>query len=75
MAWRLAALEWGYLGLLDGHGAWPRTLHEILRTVPRFFADLLVLPFRSRGETGEPAQPPAAIRNERSQSGMSLTRD
>ena len=40
---RVANLEWGYLGLLDGHSASPDTLHSILGTNPDFFVKLLGL--------------------------------
>jgi hypothetical protein len=43
---RVAKLEWGYLGLLDGHPASPVVLHSILSDNPQFFVDLLGLIFR-----------------------------
>ena len=45
---RLATLEWGYLGLLDGHPASPVTLHRKLRDDPDFFVDVLGLVFRPK---------------------------
>jgi len=56
---RLASLEWGYLRLLDGHGASPKTLHRLLRTNPKFFADLLSVIFRSDEEPEASREPPS----------------
>jgi transcriptional regulator with XRE-family HTH domain len=55
---RLAALEWAYFKLLNSHEASPETLHRLLRTEPRFFADLLRLLFRSDKEPEESTEVP-----------------
>jgi len=47
---RLASLEWGYLELLDGHIASPKTLHEFLKEDPIFFAEILSFIYKSREE-------------------------
>ena len=65
---RLAALEWGYLSVLDGHDALPQTLHTLLQNEPQRFVKLLCLIFRSQQESVEAVDPPteqqkAAARN------------
>jgi hypothetical protein len=69
---RLAALEWGYLGLLDGHGASPKTLFRVLRTEPRFFADLLCLIFRSDKEPEESPETPTEEQKARARNAYHL---
>ncbi len=54
---RLAMLEWGYLDLLDSHSAAPRTLLRLVRTSPRWFAELLNIGFSSENEPEEPMEP------------------
>jgi transcriptional regulator with XRE-family HTH domain len=48
---RLATLEWRYLGLLNGHPAFPLTLYRMLERKPDFFAELLRLAYWSEDET------------------------
>lgn len=55
---RLASLEWGYLGFLDGHDASPITLQRFLQNDPKFFADLLALIYRSRKEQSNSDETP-----------------
>lgn len=55
---RLAKLEWAYLGLLDGHGALPATLHELLQSQPEFFVSVLQEAFRSENENLDDAPKP-----------------
>ena len=50
---RVAAIEWMYLGLLDGHPAKPVTLHGMLGTDPKSFVDLLVAIFPVRDDSEE----------------------
>jgi hypothetical protein len=64
---RLAALEWGYLHVLDGRDVLPQALHALLQQ-PQFFAELLCLIFWSQQESAEVVDPPteqqkAAARN------------
>jgi transcriptional regulator with XRE-family HTH domain len=47
---RVARLEWGYLGFLDGRPATPETLHAMLDTHPESFVELLKIAFRARDE-------------------------
>jgi hypothetical protein len=44
---RIAKIEWGYLGLLNGHPASPVILHRLLSKRPEFFNQLLGMIFRS----------------------------
>ena len=47
---RVAALEWTYLALLDGHPTVPKTLHTWLEQHPQFFVELLKILFRRSDE-------------------------
>jgi transcriptional regulator with XRE-family HTH domain len=42
---RVAALEWTYLALLDGHPTGPTTLHTLLEQRPEFFVEILKIIF------------------------------
>jgi transcriptional regulator with XRE-family HTH domain len=57
---RVAALEWTYLALLDGHPTVPKTLHTWLEQQPAFFIEVLKIIFRRRdapqGERPEPSE-------------------
>jgi transcriptional regulator with XRE-family HTH domain len=54
----VAALEFVYFELLDGHLTGPKTLHTWLENEPKFFVDLLtVLCQRSDDKAGEPPEP------------------
>jgi transcriptional regulator with XRE-family HTH domain len=55
---RVAALEWTYLALLDGHPTGPKTLHIWLENEPQFFVELLAILFRrSEEQEGERPEP------------------
>lgn len=69
---RLAALEWSYLSLLNGHSASAKTLHRRLRTEPGFFADLLRLIFRSDKAPEEPTETPTEEQKARAQNAYRL---
>lgn len=60
---RLARLEWGYLEILDCHGGYPETLHELLQSEPEFFLSALQAAFRSDNEAG--VEPPPLTDEER----------
>jgi transcriptional regulator with XRE-family HTH domain len=47
---RVAALEWTYLVLLDGHPTAPKTLHTWLEQWPEFFVELLKSSFHRSDE-------------------------
>jgi transcriptional regulator with XRE-family HTH domain len=53
---RVAKLEYGYLGLLDGHPASPDTLHGMLKSDPKFFVELLLDMKLSSGNRPEEAR-------------------
>ncbi len=55
---RLASLEWAYLSVLDGRpeGVSPKTLHELIRSDPKFFSDLIARVFRSTNEPKKPVK-------------------
>ncbi len=59
---RLARLEWAYIKVLDGFPASSRTLHRLLASEPRYFADLLGMIFSPRSEVDAPAEEPSAER-------------
>lgn len=69
---RLAALEWGYLGLLDGHGASPKALHGWLQRDAQCFVDLLRMIFRSENEAREQVQSPTEEQKRRAQNAYRL---
>jgi hypothetical protein len=69
---QLAALEWGYLPLLDGYDAAPQALHTWLQQEPRFFAELLSLIFRSQHESEEVVEPPTKEQKARAQRAYTL---
>jgi transcriptional regulator with XRE-family HTH domain len=69
---RLASLEWGYLGFLDGHGASPITLQEFLQNDPKFFADLLTLIYRPHKEESDSAEPPTEKQKAKTESAYEL---
>lgn len=46
---RIAAIEWGFLPVLDRHERAPRLLHRELARCPQFFAELVALVFRPEG--------------------------
>jgi hypothetical protein len=71
---RLASLEWGYLDLLDGHGASPKTLHAWLQRDPALFAELLRLIFRSDTEPADTGEPPTEQQKARAQNAYKLLR-
>jgi transcriptional regulator with XRE-family HTH domain len=71
---RLASLEWGYLDLLDGYGASPKTLHAWLQRDPHFFAELLRLIFRSDIEPADAGEPPTGQQKARAQNAYKLLR-
>jgi transcriptional regulator with XRE-family HTH domain len=55
---KVAALEWAYLALLDGHPTVPKTLHTWLENQPQFFVELLAILFRRSDEPeGERPEP------------------
>ena len=57
---RLASIEWGYLGWLDGHPATPTTLHGQLASRPDLFVAVLKLVFRSSDESRDRVGPAGA---------------
>ena len=69
---RLATLEWTYLQVLNGHPALPVTLHRALSTTPQFFADLLSLIFRPRGEASSSDEVPTEEQTSRATNGYRL---
>ena len=69
---RLATLEWGYLGLLDGHPASPVTLHRKLRDDPDFFVDVLGLVFRPKNRPVESGEDISEADRKRAQNGYRL---
>lgn len=69
---RLAALEWRYLRLLDGHDVSPKALHTCLQQEPQFFAELLCLIFRSQHESEEAVEPPTEEQKARAQHAYTL---
>jgi transcriptional regulator with XRE-family HTH domain len=56
---RLAAIEWGYQGLLEGTPASPVTLHRMLQRNPEFFAEVLGAIYRKKSEAATADQPPS----------------
>ncbi len=72
---RLARLEWNYLGLLDGTEASPKTLHQLLQTQPKFFADLLSVIYRSDKEPEESIEEPTEAQKARAQNAYHLLRE
>jgi transcriptional regulator with XRE-family HTH domain len=54
---RVAKLEFGYLNMLDGHPTTPRTLHNMLKTNPEFFVDLLGIVYPTGGAAEEGKEP------------------
>jgi hypothetical protein len=58
---RLARLEGQYLRFLDGHLAWPHTLHRMLQSDPARFVELLTLIFRA-DRKAEPTEEEQALR-------------
>jgi hypothetical protein len=71
---RLATLEWGYLGLLDGHPASPVTLHRRLRDDPEFFVDVLGLVFRPKNQAVEDGKVLSEEESQRVQNAYRLLR-
>ena len=69
---RLAALEWEYLGFLDGYGAEPQTLHRRLGSDPDFFADLLRAVYPSRKGSGQAHENPTDGQKARAENGFRL---
>jgi hypothetical protein len=69
---RLASLEWGYLGLLDGHPASPITLHRRLRDDPDFFVDVLGLVFRPKNQPVESGENVSEADRKRAQNAYRL---
>jgi hypothetical protein len=69
---RVARLEWGYLGLLDGHPASPDTLHAMLTSDPECFVNLLGLIFRSGHEPEEARTEPSEEDKARAQNAYHL---
>jgi transcriptional regulator with XRE-family HTH domain len=69
---RVAKLEYGYLGLFDGHPASPDTLHGMLKNDPTFFVDLLHLIFRSGHEPEEARTEPSEEDRARAQNAFRL---
>ncbi len=69
---RLEELEWGYLSLLNGHGASPKTLLRSLSTKPRFFDYLLSLIFHSDKEPEESTETPTEEQKARAQNAYHL---
>jgi hypothetical protein len=69
---RLAALEWGYLGLLDGHGASPKALHGWLQRDPQLFVNLLSVIFRSKKEPTDAIESPTKEQKARAENAYKL---
>ena len=69
---RLASLEWGYLGLLDGHGASPKVLHGWLQRDPHFFAELLSMIYRSQNDSEATVIQPTEEQKARAQNAHGL---
>jgi hypothetical protein len=69
---RLASLEWGYLGFLDGHGVSPATLHKSLQTNPSFFAEILGMIYRSRKEQSDSAETPTEKQKAKAENAYTL---
>jgi transcriptional regulator with XRE-family HTH domain len=56
---RLASVEWGYQGILDGTPASSTTLHRMLQRNPEFFAEVLAAIYRARSDKPAPDYTPS----------------
>jgi len=71
---RLAAVEWGYLRLLDGHTASPKALHTRLQQEPQFFVELLRVIFPPQQESVETVDSPTEEQKVRARNAYTLLR-